>query len=238
MEIKPVAKSISVVDNVIQNLCDYILGGLMNGSIKQGDKIPSERELSEQLNIGRSTLREAIKVLVMLGLLEIRKGQGTYISDGNSGFYTEPLAWGLIIGYKSIEEIIEMRVILESEAARLATQKGDKKDMEAMAHSIKNMTLALVNHDPEAFISADVSLHMVIAEAAHNSAIIQMIKTIRRLLKIWIEKVIVDDHSMEITIKEHEDIYKSIMLGDSEGAYLAMRKHIEAASNRLKKVSK
>ncbi|SFE68769.1 FadR/GntR family transcriptional regulator [Succiniclasticum ruminis] len=237
MTLKPISQKKSIVNDVIQELCNYILGGVMDGTIHKGDKIPSERELSEQLGIGRSTLREAIKVLVMLGLLEIRQGQGTYISEGNDGFYTAPLSWGLIIGFKSVSEIAEIRVILESEAARLATQRGGNQDMKQLDKIIANMHDAVEGNDVKAFTVADVEFHMTIVQATGNAAIVQMLKTIRRLLEIWIEKVLVDKSSMLITLKEHEAVYEHMRLGDAEGACEAMRKHISAAGMRLKKVS-
>ncbi len=237
MELKSISQRKSVVDDVLQELCDYILDGLMAGIIQQGDKIPSERELSEQLGIGRSTLREAIKVLVIMGLLEIRKGQGTYISEGSDGFYTAPLRWGLIIGSRSVMELIEVRTILECEAARLATERARKQDMDCIGEDIANMDKAIEENDPESFVAADVDFHMNIVNATNNSAMAQMLKTIRKLLEIWIAKVLTDRPSMQITLKEHQEVFNCMRLGDSDGAYEAMRNHIVAASMRLKKVS-
>jgi len=109
--LKPISQKTSIVEDVIQELSNYILEGIMRGSIKKGDRIPSERELSEKLGVGRSTLREAIKVLIMLGLLEVRNGQGTFITEGTSDFYAAPLAWGIIMGDKSIAELVEARLL-------------------------------------------------------------------------------------------------------------------------------
>lgn len=235
--LKPISQRPSIVEDVIREICDYILGGVMKGTLHKGDKIPSERELSEQLSIGRSTLREAIKVLVMLGLLVIRKGQGTFISDGNNGFYTAPLEWGLIIGYKSISELIEVRGIVDCEAAFLASQRADEEDIQRISKTFSDMQAALRNCDIKSFMVNDVEFHMDIARATKNTAIFQMVKTIRRLLEIWIEQVLVDEDSLKITYAEHAKIYTGILSGDAEGARLAMREHISAASMRLKKVS-
>lgn len=237
MSLGPISKKNNVVDDVIQELCNYILGGIMSGTFKKGDKIPSERELSELLNVGRSTIRESIKVLIMLGLLTIKPGQGTYIADGSDGFYSAPLSWGLIIGYKSIEEIIEVRILLESEAARLATIRCGSESMKTINEIIANMHRHLNNDDVKAFSAEDVKLHLTIAEAADNSAIYQMINTIRKLLEVWINRVLIDRDSMKITLQEHEAVYNCMRLGDANGAYEAMRKHIKAACMRLKKVS-
>ena len=209
----------------------------MQGTLHKGDRIPSERELSETLHIGRSTLREAIKVLVMLGLLEIRNGQGTYITDGTNGFYTAPLEWGLIIGHKSIAELVEIRTILDCEAAYLATKRADKTALKDIKSAYLAMMAACKKSDTDKCIKSDVDFHLAIAKATGNTAMYQMMKTIRRLLEIWIARVLVSTDALEITFKEHEKIYKCICLGDAEGARTSMREHVDAAGMRLKKVS-
>jgi len=236
-KIKPVPARTSVVDDVVKSICDYILDGVMRGTIHKGDRIPSERELCKALGIGRSTLREAIKVLIMLGLLEIKKGQGTFVADSTTGFYTAPLAWGFIIGENSLEEIAEVRTLLESESAYLATQRADKESMRQIKDAYEGLSVAAEENDAERFTEMDVKFHLAIAQAAQNSAIFQMLSTIRRLLTIWINEVLVDYEALEITHKEHKKVYDCMRLGDAAGARAAMREHLEAAGLRLKKVS-
>jgi GntR family transcriptional repressor for pyruvate dehydrogenase complex len=237
LSLKPIRRNVSLVENVAQEISNYILEGLLAGKLKKGDQLPSERELSESLGIGRSTLREAIKVLTMLGLLEIRSGQGTFITSGTTDFYAAPLAWGLIIGEKSVAELVEARLLIDSEAAYLAAMRANGEEIHEIETAFRNMEIAYKNGDTEKFTEEDVNFHMALAKAAHNAVFFQVTIAIRKLLEIWIEKVLVDVDSVHETLKEHEVIYKCILERDAEGAREGVRHHIHCATARLIQVS-
>lgn len=232
----PVPKKSSLVEDVIQVLSQYILDGLIDGSIGAGDRLPSERELAERLQVGRSTLREATKVLIILGLLEVRVGQGTFIADGSSDFYAAPLAWGLIIGEQSISELIEARSLLDCEAAYLAAQRATEDELQDIRDAYSAMRIASESNELMLVTEADVRFHMAIAVAAHNTVIYQTIRTIRRLLEIWIRKVLVDRDAVKVTLAEHEKVYECLMARDPVGAQNAMRAHVEEAAKRLNNI--
>jgi GntR family transcriptional repressor for pyruvate dehydrogenase complex len=221
---------------VIKELSTYITRGILEGNIKVGDQLASERDLSEMLSVGRSTLREATKVLTMMGLLEVRTGQGTFITNGHSDFYAAPLSWGLIIGEKSTKELFEARSLLDCEAAYYAAQRITDDELERLSGFFQEMQNARAKLDIEKLMAADVSFHMMIAEAAHNNVIFQMLKTIRNLLEVWIRYVFIDEKSMEDTTQEHERIFNSIVNKDPAGARDSMRYHISAGYERLQKV--
>jgi GntR family transcriptional repressor for pyruvate dehydrogenase complex len=233
ISLKSISKKTSIVEDVIQELSNYILEGIMRGSIKKGDRIPSERELSESLGVGRSTLREAIKVLIMLGLLEVRNGQGTYITEGTSDFYAAPLAWGIIIGDKSIAELVEARLLLDCEAAFLATTRANDVELREIETALLDMKEACENENIQKFIDGDVRFHMAIAKAAHNAVIFQTVKAIRKLLELWIEKVLIDMDTVRATLSEHDAVYKCILSKDAEGARERIRYHVNSAITRL-----
>lgn len=236
--LKPIAKKTSIVEDVIREISDYILEGIMQGRIKKGDQIPSERELAERLGVGRSSLREAIKVLIMLGLLEVRSGQGTFITDGTSDFYAAPLAWGIIIGDKSIAELVEARLLLDSEATYLAAQRASSEDLREIEAAFKSMQAAAREGDVEKFIDMDVRFHLAIAKAAHNAVILQTVRAIRNLLELWIKKALMSPGAINITLEEHEKIYRCIMAKDPEGARKSIRDHVNFATKRLQRVAK
>ncbi len=231
--LRPIPKKISLVEDVIREISNYILEGILQGTIQTGSKIPPERELSESLGVGRSTLREAVKVLAMLGLLEVRPGQGTFVADGSSDFYAAPLAWGLLIGERSITELVEVRSLLDCEAASLAAQRATKEELENLGQDYERMRQAMIDGDPIQFAEADVRFHMSVALGAHNTVIFQTMRTIRRLLELWISKVLVDLESLSVTLDEHRQVYERICDGDANGAKEAMRRHVQAAADRL-----
>lgn len=236
--LKRIPKKSSLVEDVINVLSNFILEGLIEGTTHTGDRLPSERELSEKLGVGRSTLREAIKVLTMLGLLEVRTGQGTFVTDGASDFYSAPLAWGLIIGEKSITELIEARSLLDCEAAYFAALRATREELQELEQAFTGMQSAARDNDPVRFTEFDVKFHMVIAQSAHNAVIYQTIRTIRKLLELWIQKVLVDTESLSATLAEHEKVYQCVMDGDADGAKEAMHHHVVRAAERLTRVLK
>jgi len=235
--LSPIPKKPSLVEDVIQELSNFILEGMIEGKLKLGDRLPSEREISDLLHVGRSTLREAMKVLTILGLLEARTGQGTFITDGSSDFYAAPLAWGLIIGEQSIAELIEARALLECEAASLAAVRATPEEREQLKQAFIDMQSAKERGDVQRFIDEDVRFHITLAKAAHNAVIFQTIKTIRRLLELWIQKVLVSAESLAETVEEHRTVVDAIRLHDAEQAKFAMQRHIGSATERLKNVT-
>lgn len=232
-KLNPIVKKSSIVEDVISELSNYILSGVIEGNMKTGDRLLSERELAEALGVGRSTLREAMKVLTILGLLEVKPGQGTYITDGASDFYAAPLAWGLIIGENSINELVEARSLLEGEAAALASIRASEDELQNMSNIYHKMEQAMVNKDPQAYLESDVEFHMWIAKCAHNSVITKLLSTIRNLLKLWIKKVLTDVQNIEKSFEEHSRIYHRLSERAAEEAKQAMLLHIESAARML-----
>lgn len=235
--LSPIPKKPSLVEDVIQALSNFILEGMIEGRLKLGDRLPSEREISDLLHVGRSTLREAMKVLTILGLLEVRTGQGTFITDGASDFYAAPLAWSLIIGEQSTTELIEARALLECEAASLAAVRATPDEREQLERAFIGMQSATERGDVQRFIDEDVRFHITLAKAAHNAVIFQTIKTIRRLLELWIQKVLVSAESLVETVEEHRAVFDAINLRDAQRAKAAMHRHIGAATERLEKIT-
>ncbi|MCF8565148.1 FadR family transcriptional regulator [Alicyclobacillus tolerans] len=222
-----------LVDEVVTSLSTYILEGLIDGTLHGGDKMPNERELSEILGIGRSTLREAVQVLSILNLLDVRPGQGTFIADEHSEFNAAPFSWGLILRKNSFTELIESRIFLEQECVRLASLRATEQEYAKLERAYREMEQALENEDTGQLVSADVEFHLVIAHSAHNSVLYEMLRTIRTLMQIWISKAMEDSRSLKPTISEHKLIFEAMLNRNGELAARYMGSHIQSASERL-----
>jgi DNA-binding FadR family transcriptional regulator/uncharacterized protein YgbK (DUF1537 family) len=223
----PIEKKDSIVVEITQKLMEYLL----SGNIKAGEKLPSERNLSEALGVGRSSLREALKALTLLGLLDVRTGNGTYLKKAESSLLPQIIEWGLLLGEKRTTDLIEARPFIDISIAKLAAQKRSSRDIEELRVIMDQLKFAKDNHN---YVEADVSFHMKLAEIARNTVLRDILASIQSLLKTWILTVIESVGSTDFSYEEHYNIFKAVECGDVEGASIAMGKHTESATQRLK----
>lgn len=223
------ARRESLSTEVSRGLLSYLLAG----NIRRGQKIPSERRLAEALGVGRSIVREAIKSLTLLGIVEVHQGDGTYLKSAESELLTQSLQWGLLLGEKRMRDLVEARRCLEIILAELAAERRDEEDLLALEGLLDEMRAARGN--PQRFVAADVAFHYRVAQAAHNESLAQIMAGVRSLLRVWISRVVEHADNFDPTIQEHEAILTAIRNNAPEVTRNAMRLHMERAYRRLEK---
>jgi len=223
---EPIQKN-SLVVELTKRLLDYIF----SGSIKVGQKLPAERQLSEALGVGRSTIREAIKALTVLGVLEVRQGDGTYLKRTDSTLLTQVIEWGLLLGEKQTLDLIEARKVIEIAVCQFAAERGTDEEIEQLQQIMERM-----KSDPANFIEHDVSFHLKLAEMSRNSVLKDVLSSIQSLLRTWIKLVIESAGETEFSYWDHLAVYEAVAKRDPAAAALAMEKHMEDATKRLMKV--
>src|SRR3954471_12754302 len=145
----------SVVSDVVSQLLNY----LVSNRIGPGEKLPSERALSEKLGLGRSSVREAVKSLHLLGLLDVRQGDGTYLRGTESAVLPQILEWGLILGRPRPLHLIEARHQLEVFAARRAAERIPPAGAAQLDACLERMAAAEARGNIEGCIEADIDFH-------------------------------------------------------------------------------
>jgi GntR family transcriptional regulator, transcriptional repressor for pyruvate dehydrogenase complex len=220
----------TVTDEIVKRLVNLIL----DEGLKPGDKLPPERELMVRLSVGRSSLREAIKTLSAVGVVEVSVGEGMFVGRGDTSVLTKPLSWGLLMGERSTREVIEARHVVEIELAGLAALRGTDEEIEA----IKERLLAMheVFEDADSYSRADLEFHLAVAEAAHNRVLYQVLDTLRHIVRVWIARVHIGHASTGQSIAEHDAIYEAIRAHDEDAARKAMEKHLDRASALLEEM--
>lgn len=189
-----------LVDDVVNQLQQKVSAG----EIQPGDKIPTEPELMELFGVGRSTIREAIRVLVHAGLLEKKQGLGTYLKA--NPIIQEPFSHRL---YRAeLIEVFEARKMLELEVSRLAALRRDEKDLEDMRNHLDKRSFALQKDDRELYTKSDVEFHMSIAIACKNGVIIDLFRTFSQVLSDAMYKL--NEYSFHDQSQYHEKLYESI----------------------------
>lgn len=217
---------------LLNRLTMYFAEQLFDKKLKKGDKIESDRELAVRFGVGRSVIREALKVLGVLGMIDIRPGQGTYISNNVANFFVIPLSWSLFLNRNQVDSIIEVRNVLEVKAAYLAAQNKNPEDLNKL-HEISHIIhSAYIVKDYKKFLEADLEFHICIAECSGNQVIYSMIQTISNLMKHVSGTGMVGDVQLQEIYDEHQKIYGLILASDSQGAAAAMEEHLRRSLGR------
>lgn len=209
---------------IYKKVMDQIKDIVTNGELKRGDKLPSERDLGEQLQVSRTSVREALKALETLGLIEVRHGEGNYIKDNFEDSLLEPLSIVfLLLGSKTCE-ILELRKIIEPETAALAAKNITTEqllELREIADELNN------TEDIHTSISLDRTFHNKIAEASGNSLISTIMFAVSSLIENYIENSKMHTLNKEIVKIHHEEICHALETHNATEAAIAVKKHLE-----------
>lgn len=207
-------------EKVAQQLSDLI----KERNIEPGDKLPNEFELAQSLNVGRGTIREAVKILVARNCLEIRRGKGTFVTE-EIGKVADPLGFE----FKSdkvrlAEELCEVRMYLEPWVAQLAAQRitaEEKEELRKRCRAVEDDINAGVDH-----YESDNAFHQYIARCTRNSVLSEMIPIITYSIQLFTR--FKDAKILNKTITTHRSVTEALCANDAEAAHAAMTEHIAA----------
>jgi GntR family transcriptional regulator, transcriptional repressor for pyruvate dehydrogenase complex len=207
-----------------------LLDAVFSGQITPGTRMPSERQLAESFGVGRFVVREALKSLGLLGLLEVRQGDGTYVRSPDSSLLPRVVEWGLLVGEQRTTDLVETRQHLEPITARLAAERRSDDELATIKTHLHGMRDAPDNSE---FVDSDVAFHLSIAASTGNTVLSNMLGSIASLLNVWIRNVVDAAESREPSYLEHVPIYEAIEARNPDAAGEAMRSHMEGAACRL-----
>jgi GntR family transcriptional repressor for pyruvate dehydrogenase complex len=218
-------------DPVSTEIARRLLSYLLAGNVQPGERIPSERKLAEALGVGRSVVREALKSLTLLGLVDVRQGDGTYLRGTESELLPRSVEWSLMLGQKRTRDLVEARRYLEEVLAGLAAARRTEEDLASLRSLLGDMRAAA--DDPDAFVAADVAFHLRVTKAAGNETLGGVIAGIRSLLQAWISQVMHSAGSYAPSVAEHAAVLAALEAGDVDGSRAAMHAHMDGAYRRL-----
>lgn len=219
--------------SVTSEAIDKIQGLIISGSWGPGDRLPKETELAAQLGLSRNSLREAVRALSQLRVLEVRQGDGTYVTSLEPDLLLESTSFvsHLLVGETALE-LFEVRRLLEGAAAALAAARIDPAGKEALRAKLEQMT---ETETVEELVEADVDFHAIIAGATGNTFLTSLLaslssRTMRA--RIWRGREV--DNALDVTRDEHRRIYEAIAAGDPELARAAAMAHIASGERWLR----
>lgn len=204
---------------------DQLISHVVNGKWKAGDRIPPERELCQQLGIARTSLREALKALELLGMLDSRVGDGTFVCP-RSEFLSRPLLWAFSGASDSrIQEIMEARTTIEESIATLAAERATPRSIKAIGAAVQMMRDNIARG--ESILDADMAFHIALAAAAENILLANAVQLLRNLMRQWLYyKVLIPDVPATV-LRRHAAIYRAVAHHNPIAARREMRLHLQ-----------
>jgi GntR family transcriptional regulator, transcriptional repressor for pyruvate dehydrogenase complex len=226
--------------NVSQNIVNQIRKAIFNGTLKPGDKLPSDRELMDNFGVSKGSVREALRSLEVLGLLEIRKGAlgGAFVTEVKTEKAKEGFSNFFVFRDLSLENLFDVRLILEAHIAENAASVITGDDLHRLEHNLQETRNALQNDLPLNYREKEIAFHLIIANATRNPLFTFLLDYVETLLLD--AKIILNpgrDFSMKV-LKAHERIYKALAARNAKQARNAMIQDIKEVEEALMRIQK
>jgi len=205
-----IVKRSGVCDEVVSKLQQQIEAG----KLKKGDKLPSEPALMQQFGVGRSSIREAIRILSNTGLVRVKQGLGTFVEMQNG----TPVPWYKRLESSTSQDLNEVRQLLELKIAEKAAINRTQKDITILTKLLKKRYAAAQKNLAEECISADIQFHIAIADAAKNDILADLYKNIAAQIKKSFNQAYTNTDMFLVKHSLHQDLLQSIIDKDPKKA--------------------
>ncbi len=223
-------------NDIVQSVIEQIQELIMEGDLKEGDKLPSERELTGIMKISRPALREALTSLEMLGLIKSKHGKGNYIVNHVTESYFKPVSLSFKLSNGTSEHLFDFRLSLET----LSVKKAAQYSVPADIGNLRNIIMRMKNTSELKDIQElDRLFHFEIAKISKNPLIINTLESCSYLLDVFIEQTVAlsffEGDSVENIFNEHEKIVEAIEMHDEGRAIISMQMHLSNIKVQLLK---
>lgn len=216
--------------SVVQQVIDCLTEAMLTKELKPGDKIPTEMELADSLGVGRNSIREAIKILVYLGVLEIKRAGGTFVCEGFSESMIDPMIYGIILDKgDSYDSLMELREMIEVGVMELAMKKNDPNDLKLVQEKLDNMKKECTKkaYDVKKVFNCDNEFHEAISLMAHNSLVHKINNVVRTLtysMRMETVTVMLEKGKGPELFVAHEEIFNMLQQQKSKNLNNAITK--------------
>ena len=215
----------SVVDRIIER----ITGSILSGELKPGSKIPTEIELSESMGVARNSVREAVKILVAMGVLHIRRSEGTFVADGFSSRMLEPMIYGLILEGGNTAAILELRYVVDTGIAQLAIEKATHDDIDQLERALENLRRAIEeDRTSDGIHEADIAFHHQLESIARNPLLDKVSMVVNRITDLTRRRALEEMMrygDLEYMYQLHKSIFDLVKNQERENISSVMERH-------------
>ena len=226
MRLMPVERN-----TLVQSVVDQFTALIKDGTLAPGDRLPSERELMKRLAVGRSTIREALRSLAMMNLVDLRPGQGSFVKDLGVQTVIRPDLLAILLDRSVTVDLLEVRKLIEPATVELAAHRATAEDLENLQTILERCRSARAAGEPTAELSAQ--FHVAIARCTHNGVLVMFMESILGLLTERGSKL---EHIPGFTGWEatsHREIADALQARDAHQAHRLMSRHLEESARQL-----
>lgn len=216
---------------IFEEIKDQILEQILQNQLKPGDKLPSERKLSEIMHVSRPSVREALRTLENQGYLETKVGGGTYVREIALQNIITPISLLLKQNTNMLNDIIETRSIIEISIARLAAERIKEENVIELQEIIKQMEEKAKQNI--SVFEEDTKFHLAIAKATGNHSLYTLLHMCRELINYTIEAVLSKPNEPMAVLNEHKKIFESLVNKNPDAAETYMREHLMRIEERI-----
>ena len=202
--------------------------GIKKGKIKKGDKLPSEREMAESLGLSRASVREALRALEVIGLIESIQGAGNYIRTNFDNSLIEPLSLMFMLQESSVKEMYDLRETLELQCVKLSARYIEENELGLLTAILNRMYLAKTEEES---LELDIEFHYLIAKTSRNMLLINVLEVLSQLMDEFIRKsrmqILHEGNTRENLLEIHENLLRALKCREEAKASQAMKEHFD-----------
>ena len=228
--VRPIPFGTVTRDTLPDQIAARVIELITERHLKAGDRLPPERELAQAMGVSRSSLREALRALSLLGVTEMRQGDGTYLTALDPDALMRPFGLVLALSDGQMQELFEARRVIEPGLAALAAERIDEPTLDALRACVRDSAEAV--HDEEAFLHIDLELHGLIARAASNSILWHVIGSISGMGVASRRRTTSLPGVQSQSVEDHRAIVAALEARDPEAAAAAMLRHLDNVQSR------
>jgi GntR family transcriptional repressor for pyruvate dehydrogenase complex len=215
---------------VSEDIVTQLKGLIAQGKLHSGDQLPSERDLSEQFKVSRASVREAIRALESIGLLEARQGHGTYVATSVEAL-VQPLAHAIAREENALLDLFEVRRLLEPQLAALAAERAGPQELEELEGILERQAQHVAAGETGADL--DTAFHSALARAARNTLLLRLNDTLVECLRDSRRRSLDTPERPRRSLAGHQAILRALRARDAKAAQRAMLKHLEEIEHNV-----
>ncbi|MDE7243041.1 MAG: FCD domain-containing protein [Oscillospiraceae bacterium] len=206
-------------ESVVQSVINCLTDAMRSKELKPGDRIPPEPDLAATLGVARSSVREAIKILTYLGVLESKRSEGTFVCDGFKESMIDPMIYGIILNQDSFENLMELREMTETGIMRLAVMKYDETEGYALEKLLERMKAVMEGGEDmvERFFQIDNEFHDMISLMGKNplaDKISRVVRTLTHAMRYETVATMINSGRGAELVAAHSKLYETLKSGD------------------------